>query len=155
MSDKLPLGLLAYSAIVRGDEPINPAFAFAIEAAGKFAEALDELRDESGEPLIAPETFAKLSEVNIFLLALSKAADDEVPTARNLDFPKRRGRPRKSIEKIGSYRIAAYKVLERAPLGYDAALIEVAKETGLDRTEIEAWVARIKADQFKFGLKDK
>jgi hypothetical protein len=34
-------------------------------------------------------------------------------------------------------------VLKRKPAGYDAALTEVAKETGLDRTELEIWASRL------------
>ena len=153
--DELPPGLLAYSAIVRGDEPIDPAFDYARAAAGLLADALDDLRDDDGAPIIPAGAFAKLTEVHLFLLALALAADDSSSTARNLAFPKRRGRPRKSIEKIGEYRKAARMMLDRASAGYDAALVEVAKETGLDKTEIEGWAAKIKADEIAFGLRKK
>ena len=145
-------GLEAYSAIVRGDEPIDPALEFAEIAAKQLTDALHELRGDDGEPQIPKTVFAALAEIQIYLIALGMAADPKVKTARTLAFPKRPGRPRRSIEKIGDYRRAAYRVLELKPLGYDAALTEVAAETGLDRTEIEAWAAKIEADLIHFGL---
>lgn len=151
--NELPAGLQAYSAIVRGDEPIDPAYAYAKVAAELVNAALDELRDCNGEPTIPASAFSKIAEVRLYLIGLSMAADPNVKTARKLAFPKRPGRPRRSIEKVGDYRRAAHQVIKRKDRGYDAALTEVAKETGLDRTEIEAWAGHIQAELIRFDLK--
>lgn len=150
--DLVPPGLKALMAIMRGDEPAEAALDYAKTAADSLTEALRLCRDDDGALLIPPAAFARMAEARVFLIALQMAADPKIPTARVLAFPKRKGRPRRSREKVSAYRHAALLFIKRKSRGYDAALLEVAKETGLDNAEIEAWAAHLEAEYARLGL---
>ena len=137
---------LAYYALTE-DEPMRFAVEYMKTAHSRLGRALAQCRDASGERLIPKEAEEELSAVHLFLVGLSMAADPEHKTPVNVKLVRRRGRPKRDISKVVKYRTAATKLLSSKKRGYDAAAREVAQETGLDRTEIEAWASHIEGQR--------
>lgn len=133
---------LAYYAIMR-DEPPERALEYLATAHERLNQAIAACRDPQGKPLLPSHVEGELIGLKLVLIALAMAADPDQRTTLNLKLERRRGRPRRSLDKVHSYRRAALKVLQIKGDGYDAALTEVAKDTGLDRTEIEAWASHL------------
>ena len=125
------------------DEPIECALDYIATAHKRVWAALTAARGPDGKSLLPQEAVKELADLQLFLIGLAQAADPDQKTPVNLKLVRRRGRPRRNIIQVNDYRRVARQVLDRKPEGYDAALIEVAKETGLDRTEIEAWASHL------------
>lgn len=145
---------LAFYALTK-DEPLEFALDYLATAHSRLGEAMTLCRDAQGKLLVPPEAMAEMSGVHLFLIALAMAADPSVKTAANLRLTPRRGRPNRNIVKINDYRKAARRINALKPEGYEAAVNEIAKESGLDRSELEAWAAHIERQEAAFGLTDK
>lgn len=146
MSAPLRTGLspawLGFYALTN-DEPADLALEYIATAHKRIGRALAAARAPDGCSLLPADTLSELVDLQLFLIGLAQAADPKQRTPVHLKLVRRKGRPKRNIVKVVEYRKAAHQVLERKPDGYDAALTEVAKETGLDRTEIEAWASHL------------
>ena len=145
---------LAYYALT-ADEPIRFAKQYLASAHERLGRALSLCRDKGGTRLVPKEAEQEIAAVRLFLIGLASAADPDQKTPVNLKLDRRRGRPRRNIKKITAYRQAAHRVLKLKPRGYEAAVTEVAKDTGLDATEIEAWASSLERQMQEIGLSDK
>ena len=142
---------LAYRAIT-SDEPAERALEYLATAHERLDRALARCRDQQGKRLLPSDVEGELAGLKLVLMALAMAADPKKRTTLNLKLSRRRGRPKRTGDKILSYRRAASELLERKLRGYDAAVLEIAKETGLDRSEIEAWASHLEHQQAAIAI---
>jgi hypothetical protein len=96
-----------------------------------------------GISMLPPAAVDELVDLKLFLMGLALAADPKAKTPVNLKLVRRQGRPKKNIIQTNAYRKAARELNRRKSRGYDAAVIEIASETGLDRSEIQAWASHL------------
>jgi hypothetical protein len=137
---------LGFYALTK-DEPPDLALEYIATAHKRVSAALAAARGPDGKSMLPAAAVEDLVDLKLFLIGLAQAADPETLTPVNLKLVRRKGRPKRNIVKIIEYRKAARKVLERKSEGYDAAVLEVARETGLDRSEIEAWASHLDRQQ--------
>jgi hypothetical protein len=134
--------MLAFLALTQ-DEPPELALEYLRTAHARLDKAIAACRDASGKLALPAEAERDLSDLKLVLVGLALAADPDVKTPVNLRLVRRKGRPKRNIVRVNDYRRAAHQLLARKPDGYDAAAVEIARETGLDKTEIEAWASHI------------
>jgi hypothetical protein len=133
---------LGFYALTK-DEPPEMALEYIATAHNRVWSALQAAKGSDGKSLLPPAVVEELVDLKLFLVGLALAADPNVRTPVNLKLVRRKGRPKRTIVQTNAYRRAAHEVNQRKPQGYDAAVLEVAKETGLDRSEIEAWASHL------------
>jgi hypothetical protein len=133
---------LAFYALTR-DEPIDNALEYLGSAHKRVWSALCAAREPDGQTRLPPGAVKELVDLQLFLIGLAQVADPNQKTPVNLKFVRRPGRPNRSMHLIRRYQRAGREVLRLKPKGYDGAVTEVAKATGLDRKEIEAWASSL------------
>lgn len=147
-------GWLAYWAL-QGEEPLE----FALSYLSSVGERIGWISKSLEGVQLGTEITEELAELRLFFAGLGASANRNQPTPYELSIDRkghltlkpRRGRPRRERGKVRKYREAAIAMLKRKPRGpdgrggYAAAALEVSKETGLDRSEIERWASHLEA----------
>lgn len=145
--------MLAFLALTK-DEPPELALDYLKVANARLGWAMSVITGPKTDDEARKAALKEVTEIRLLLMGLAFAADPEHATQVNLKLVRRKGRPRRNIVTTGEYRQAARHLLARKADGYDAAAREVAQETGLDRTEIEAWASHLEKQQSALAVQE-